>query len=104
MVTISGTPSLKMMNGGAWIGITYTSHAQGCDYPAIVFLVAHNTMSQTVYISTATVLFPPGQSVTTYAFVFGFPSGTTLNSTIFAVLSSSYAPFTMSTIFVFTTP
>jgi hypothetical protein len=101
-ISMSGAPSLQMTNAGAMVGVTYASNAQGCDYPGIVFLVAHNTMPQTVYISTATVLLTPNQNVTAYPFVFGFPPGTPLNSTIFVVSSSGVA-LSSATIFVFTT-
>jgi hypothetical protein len=91
-----------MTNVGAMIEVSYISHAQACDYSGIVFLVAHNTISQTVYISTATVLLPPSQNVTTSPLVFGFPPGTTLNSTIFIDTFSGVA-ISSSTTFVFTT-
>jgi hypothetical protein len=90
-----------MIEAGALIGITYASHAQGCDYPGIVFLVAHNAISQTVYISSATILLPPNDNVTVYPLVFGFPSGTFLNSTIF-VESPSGVALSSSSIFIFT--
>jgi hypothetical protein len=94
---------MKMTNGGALIGVTYTSHAQSCDSPAVMFLVAHNEVGQAVYISTATVLVSAGEDVTAYQFVFGFPSGTTFNSTIWMVSSPSFVAITSSTTFVFTT-
>jgi hypothetical protein len=86
---------------GAFVSVTHASHAQGCDYNAIVFLVAHNQMQQTAAISTATVLLPPSQNVTTSILVFGLPLGTTLNSTIFLDTSSGVA-LSSSTTFVFT--
>jgi hypothetical protein len=65
-------------------------------------LVAHNTLSQTVYISTATISLSPSQNVTVYPSVFGFPPGTTLNSTTFMDTFGGVA-LSSSAIFVFTT-
>jgi hypothetical protein len=59
-------------------------------------------MSQTVYITTATILLPPSQNVTAYPLVFGFPPGTTLNATIFVVSPSGVA-LSSSTTLLFTT-
>jgi hypothetical protein len=105
-VSMSGAPSLQNLNVGgsisALVGVTYISHAQGCELYGLVFLVGHNVMSQTIDISTATILLPPGQNVTVSPLVFGFPPDTTLNSTIFMVSFSGVA-LSSSTIFVFTT-
>ncbi len=95
-----GAPSLRVSGAGAMVGITYINHSQGCDYPGIVFLVAHNTISQTVYIATATIFLPPNLNVTVCPFIFGFPSGTLLNSTIW-VISPSGVALSRSTIFRF---
>ncbi len=90
-----------MANGGAMVGVTFANNVQGCNYSGIVFLVAHNTIGQTVYISTATVFLPPSQNVTVYPFIFGLPPGTTLNSTIFMTTFGG-SPLSLSTTFVFT--
>jgi hypothetical protein len=100
-ITFVGAPSLRTIGAGTMIEITYVSHAQGCDYLGILFLVAHNSISQTVYIATATILLPPNLNVTVYPLVFGFPSGTFLNSTIFVVSPSGVA-LSSSTTLIFT--
>jgi hypothetical protein len=102
MISNLGATSLRMASAGAMVGVTFFSHAQTCNYSGVAILVAHNVLSQTVFISTATVFLPPNQNATVYPFIFGFPPGTTLNSTIFMDTFGGVA-LSASTIFVFTT-
>lgn len=78
------------------VQVTYNNGIGG-NVTGIVFAVVHNSLGQTVEISTATLQLQAGANGTAYPVLFGLPSGQ-YSTTIFAIESSGIAISTTTTL------
>ena len=87
--TIIGQPSIVQLSGSPTGKVNYQSNLN-VTVLGVVFLVVHNSLGQTVYISTATASINAGKNSTAFAVIFGVPSGA-YSATFFATLASGTA-------------
>jgi hypothetical protein len=92
----AGTPLYAQVGPYDAIWIGYTNLSNG-NVTGIVFAVIHNSLGQTVDISTGTLQLPAGANGTAFAVVFGLPDGE-YSGTLFATSISGTALSTTTTI------
>jgi hypothetical protein len=84
-----GDPLYTQLGPYDVIEISYTNLCGG-NVTAIVFVVVHNMLGQTVEISTGTLQLVAGANGTAYGVLFGLPDGE-YSGTLFAVAPSGVA-------------
>lgn len=94
--TIIGQPSIVQLSGSPTGKTNYQNNLNVTEL-GIVFMVIHNSVGQTVYITTATASIASGANSTTYDVVYGVPSGS-YTATFFAMLPSGTAMSTPTSV------